>query len=191
VRAFEVRRIVDRVAEVLARHRWLGPDSLAALALPVHVELRLNGRYLGLSEHIAADAVTFPECVVMELKSGARESFHRLTTTGYALVIESLFEVPVEVGCVVYARIVDGRVTLERDFHAIGDDLRQTFIERREDMMRLVEHEVDPGLPTHCPVACAFLALCHPVGPVSIAGPKDAMSANLGDDPSRSLVSAP
>ena len=61
--------------------------------------------------------------MALDLKFGPRERFHRLTTTGYALVLESLFERPVDVGCVVYARVVQGRVVVERDFHVIGDEL--------------------------------------------------------------------
>ena len=41
---------------------------------------------------MAADAISFPEMTVMDLKFGQRESVHRLTTTGYALVLESLFD---------------------------------------------------------------------------------------------------
>jgi CRISPR-associated protein Csa1 len=183
VRAFEAHRIVERVEEVLALHRYVHPDALVALALPVHTELRLNGRYLGLSEHLAVDAVTFPEALILDLKLGNREPFHRLTTTGYALVMESLFEVPVDIGCIVYARIEDGRVRLERDFHVIGDDLRQTFIEEREDKMRLVEHEVDPGLPEHCPSTCPYLAVCHPAENRLPAVRQDTRSANPSAEP--------
>jgi CRISPR-associated protein Csa1 len=162
VRAFEMRRIIERVEAVLAKHRSIGADALAALALPVHVELRVDGRYLGLSQHLAVDAVTFPEGIVMELKSGSAEPFHRLTTTGYALVLESLFEVPIDIGCIVYVRIKDGRLTVERDFHPIDDSLRQTFIEQRDDKMRMIEHEFDPGLPPVCRATCPFLGVCRP-----------------------------
>ncbi len=163
LRAFETRRVVERVEEVQAHQPFAGPDAVAALAIPLHVELKLNGRCLGLSEHLAADAVCFPEMLVLDLKFGPKEAFHRLTTTGYALVLESLFETPVDLGCVVYARFVDGRVVLERDFHVIGDELRQMFVEEREEKMRLVEDGVDPGLPERCPPTCPFLATCRPV----------------------------
>lgn len=162
VRDFQARRIVERVEEVLARRPHLGPDALATLALPVHVEVALDGRFLGLSERLMADGIVFPHMLVFDLKFGPRQEFHRLATTGYALVLESLYEAPVELGCVVYAQVVDGRVAVERDYHLIGDELRQTFIEERDDRMRLVSEEQDPGLPEACPASCPFLPHCHP-----------------------------
>lgn len=161
IRAFEARRVAQRVDEVLARQPFVAPDALAALAVPVHVEVKLDGRCLGLSEHLAADAVSFPHMLVLDLKFGPKRAFHRLTTTGYALVLESLYETPVDLGCVVYVRVEHGRVVVERDLHVIGDELRQLFVEEREEKMRLVAEELDPGLPEACPAACPYLATCH------------------------------
>jgi CRISPR-associated protein Csa1 len=162
VRAYETRRIVERVQDVLARQPHAGPDTLVALALPVSLELRLNGTYLGLSPHLSADGVLFAENMVMDLKFGPREEFHRLTTTGYALVLESLHEVPVDVGCIVYVSFRQGRVVVERDFHVIGDELRHWFVEEREEKMRLVSEQLDPGLPGACPRTCPYLRVCRP-----------------------------
>jgi CRISPR-associated protein Csa1 len=159
---FEQRRIVARVEEALARQPRVGVDGLAALALPVVVEQRLDGTFLGLSAHLAADAFTFAEPMVLDVKFGKPEPFHRLTTTGYALVMESLYEYPISVGCIVYPRFVDGRVLVERDFHLISDELRQWFIEARDERARLVEEEVDPGLAAACYVGCPFTDVCHP-----------------------------
>ncbi len=159
--AFEMRRVMERVEVALARFPWLGCDGLALLALPVSVDVRLDGRFLGLSEQVCIDALSLPEAQVQHLRFDAKEEWHRLMTTGQALVLESLYEAPVDVGCVVYARLVEGRVTVERDFHLIDDELRQMFIEERDDRMRLVASEVDPGLPAECPPVCPYLATCH------------------------------
>src|SRR5207302_6749102 len=83
--AFETERIAQRVSEVLARQPHIGADGLVALALPVTVELSLDGRHLGLSPHVSVDAVSFPNLAVFDVKFGQREDFHRLSTTGYAL----------------------------------------------------------------------------------------------------------
>jgi CRISPR-associated protein Csa1 len=133
LREFEARRITQRVADVLAGHRYLGADTLASLALPVSVELKLDGQHLGLTRHLAADAVSFPSLTIFDVKFGRREEFHRLGTAGYALVLESLFEVPFDLGCVVYVRFSDGRLLIERDYHIIHDELRQVFIEQRDE----------------------------------------------------------
>lgn len=189
--AFEARRIVERVQAVLAHQPYIQADALAMLAMPVGVEIKLDGRFLGLSEHLAADAIAFPDLTVLDLKFGPRESFHRLTTTGYALVLESLFERPVDVGCVVYARFMNGRVVIERDFHLIGDELRQMFIEEREEKARLVAEEIDPGLPAVCPSTCPYLRRCHPPEQRRVEMLRSPISANPMDAGVSEAVAVP
>lgn len=191
LRSFESRRVAQRVEGVLAHQPFAQPDALAALALPVNVEVKLDGRFLGLSEHLAADAIAFPAPAVLDLKFGPREAFHRLTTTGYALVLESLYETPIDLGCVVYARFVDGRVALDRDYHLIGDELRQMFIEERDEKARLTAEELDPGLPERCPRTCPYLRTCHPSAQ-SHAGPFPApILANLTERPAAEGAATP
>lgn len=158
--AFERRRIVGRVEDILARQPHIGPDALAAWALPVVVEQRLDGRFLGLSSHLSADAFAFGEPMIADLKFGPRQPFHRLTTTGYALVLESLTEMPIDIGCVVYPSFDGDRLRLERDFHRIDDELRQWFVEARDERMRLVEEGIDPGRPATCAEDCPYEQLC-------------------------------
>ena len=158
--AFERRRIAGRVEDILARQPHIGPDALAAWALPVVVEQRLDGRFLGLSSHLSVDAFAFGEPMIADLKFGPRQPFHRLTTTGYALVLESLTEMPIDVGCVVYPSFVNGALRLERDFHRLDDELRQWFVEARDERMRLVEEGIDPGRPAQCAEDCPYEALC-------------------------------
>jgi CRISPR-associated protein Csa1 len=191
IRAFEVRRIAERVEAVLAHQPYVQADALATLALPVSVEVKLDGRFLGLSEHLAADAISWPDVGVMDLKFGPREPFHRLTTTGYALVLESLFERPIDVGCVVYARLVRGRLVVERDFHLIGDELRQTFIEERDEKARMVAEVVDPGLPGVCPQSCPYLRTCHPAEQRPVEVLRRPISANLVEANEPEAVAAP
>jgi len=159
---FEYHRIVARVQDILARQPRIGPDSLVSLALPVTVEQKLDGSFLGLSSHLSADAFAFSEPMMMDIKFGERRDFHRLTTTGYALVMESIYEFPINVGCVVYVAFEEGRLLVERDFHLIDDELRQWFIEARDERMRLVEEEIDPGLPDECYQFCHYWQVCHP-----------------------------
>lgn len=158
---FEYHRIIARVQEVLTRQPYIGADALAMLALPVVVEQKLDGRFLGLSAHLSADAFVFSEPMMLDIKFGERRDFHRLATTGYALVMESLYEFPINVGCVVYPTFKGGRLVIERDFHLIDDELRQWFIEARDERMRLVEEEIDPGRATECYALCPYRAYCH------------------------------
>ncbi len=157
---FERRRIVTRAEEVLARQPHIGVDALVTLTLPVVVEQKLNGTFLGLSSHLAADALGWAEPLMVDLKFGEPREFHRLATTGYALVMESLYEYPISLGCVIYPNYREGRWTVERDFHIINDELRQWFIESRDERMRLVEEEIDPGTET-CQEQCPFWKICR------------------------------
>jgi CRISPR-associated protein Csa1 len=160
--SFEHRRVVARIQEVLAHQPHIGPDGLAALALPVVVEQKLDGRFLGLSAHLSADAFMFSEPMMVDIKFGAQRDFHRLTSTGYALVMESLYEYPIDLGCIVYPSFQGGWVQIARDFHLIDDELRQWFIEARDERMRLVAEEIDPGLARDCYESCPYWPTCHP-----------------------------
>lgn len=162
LKEFEARRIVDRVQDVISRQPYAGPDAMVGLALPVVVEQRLDGRFVGLSSHLAVDALSFTQMVLAEVKFGAREEFHRLATAGYALVLESLYEWPVDLGCVVYVNFRGERVEVERDFHIIDDELRQNFLNQRDEKARIVEEAEDPGLPAVCYQWCPYLPICLP-----------------------------
>ena len=99
---YEYYRITSRIQDILSRQPYIGEDSLAAQAVPFVLEQNLDGSFLGLSSNLHADAYVFSEPMIVDLKFGPRESFHRLTTTGYALVMEALYDYPINVGCIVY-----------------------------------------------------------------------------------------
>lgn len=157
---FEAERVWSRVQEALLHQPYIQEDALVAQALPVVVEQKLNGRFLGLSGMLSTDALTYAEPIVVDIKFGPRRDFYRLATAGYALVLEALHDFPVNMGCIVYAQYKQGRWMVERDLHIIGDELRQRFIEERDEKMRLVYEEVDPGRTPDCRVDCAYAADC-------------------------------
>jgi CRISPR-associated protein Csa1 len=157
---FEHHRVMSRVAEVLARQPRVGAGGLATLALPVALELPLDGRLLGLSAHLRADAVSFFAPMITDLKFGARREFHRLATAGYAMVMESLYECPIDLGCVTYVGFEGDRVVLDRDIHLIDDELRQWFLEVRDERMRMVAEGMDPGRAEECPEGCGYWRVC-------------------------------
>ena len=159
---YEYHSIYNRMQNVLAVQPHIGPDALVALALPVTVEQKLNGSFLGLSAHLSADAFIFSEPMVVDIKFGKKQKFRHLSITGYALVMESLYEYPVNAGCVVYPAFNGDRLTIERDFCLIDDELRQWFIEERDERMRMVHEEIDPGLAQQCPEICSLWQECHP-----------------------------
>lgn len=158
--AFERGRIVARMQEVLVKQPYIGVDSLAALTVPVVVEHKLDGSFLGLSAHLSTDAYQMGESMIVDLKFGEPRPFHRLATTGYALAMEAMYEFPVNVGCVVYVSFAGDRVRVQRDIHLINDELRQWFIEARDTKARLVAEELDPGMAKECQKDCPYAGRC-------------------------------
>jgi CRISPR-associated protein Csa1 len=180
LRAFEARRVLERLADVLATVGQTGADALAALALPIDVDVPLNGRLLGLTGRVMADALSFRDGVVFAVEFEPPDQRHHLVTAGLALVAESIFERPFDLGCVVYPRIAANHVEVQRDFHVIGDEVRQIFVEERDDRMHLLEADMDPGLPAHCPSSCPYLMTCHtPVSLPRIGAPASAPANGL------------
>jgi CRISPR-associated protein Csa1 len=160
LRRFEYHRIISRVQDVLARQPRVGTDSLATLAVPVTVEQQLDGSLLGLSGHLSTDALTAFAPLVFDVKFGPRCDFHRLATTAYALVLESLHECPVDVGCLVYVAFDGERILVQRDLHLLDDELRQWFIDERDERSRRVAEEIDPGKPEVCADDCPYGGHC-------------------------------
>jgi len=161
---FEARNITARIQEVLSHQPYIGEDSLAYHALPVIMEQKLDGSFLGMSHYLSSDAFIFSEPMILDLKFDIKRDFHKLTTTGYAMVIESLYEYPVNIGCLIYPQFnEDGRITLKKDFHFINEELRQWFIEERDEKMRMVFEEIDPGKPEKCYENCQYLEQCSGV----------------------------
>lgn len=158
---FEYARIAARVQEALAKQPYIGEDSLVTLAIPVVIEQKLDGSFLGLSQNLSADALMFAEPMVLDLKFGEKQRFHQLTTTGYGLVMEAIYEFPVNVGCVTYVDFRENRVLIEREFHLIGDELRQWFVEERDEKMRMVYEEIDPGVGSECRPTCPYYETCR------------------------------
>ncbi len=158
---FEKTRIAYRIDDIRSRYPYCEADSFVFLVLPVVVEQRLNGTFLGLSQNLAVDGYIFSQGMVADIKFDPSErEFHKLTTTGYAMVMESLYEFPVDIGCIIYVRFKDNQIRLKREFHHISDELRQWFIEERDKKMRMIDDEMDPGKPDSCYNICPYLDVC-------------------------------
>jgi CRISPR/Cas system-associated exonuclease Cas4 (RecB family) len=78
-----------------------------------------------------------------------------LGLAGYALVLEAVYEFPVDVGVTVYANLEDDRLHIKREFTLIGDELRMEFVEVRDEKQRMVAEELDPGPCEGCEAWCA------------------------------------
>lgn len=159
--AWECGRIAARVAEVMAVHPQANADALVALAIPVVVGWRAEARYLGLAAPVEADGVLQPLLAVTVLCFRPPRAEDRLVATGLALALEAVHEWPVDVGLVVSGGFADGLPTVRRELFVIDDELRQQFIEQRDEKARLVQEEIDPGVAEACPEDCPFWRTCH------------------------------
>jgi CRISPR-associated protein Csa1 len=158
---FETHQIVASIERVLSFQPYIGLDALVNSAIPIVPEQKLDGRNLGFSSHLSADAYGV-EGVVLDIKTGRRRHFHRLATTGYAMVIESIHEYPVDIGCIVYCSFRQGLPPpIEYDVHTIDEPLRQELLEVRDEAMKLIYDQRDPGLPSQCYDDCPYWNECH------------------------------
>lgn len=158
---YELRCFAARFQEVVARHSQIGIDALVFQVLPVVVEQKIDGSRLGLSRSLSCDAFNFYEPVILDLKFGSKKDFHVLSPTGYALAMESLFEYPINICCLVYVNFNQSGLKIEKEFHLISDEHRLAFIEERDQRMRMVYEEIDPGLPEQCYEYCQFKTECR------------------------------
>ncbi|KAF0194304.1 MAG: CRISPR-associated protein [Bacillota bacterium] len=160
---YEYNSIASRLQSYLSRFPYISVDSLVTLALPIVLEQRLDGSFLGLSKGISTDAYVFSEPMVLDMKLGLPRPFHRLSTTGYALAMESLYEFPVSLGCTVYVEYKNNRIHVNKDMYIISDELRQWFIDSRDERMRMVVEEIDPGVSNNCYDTCPMRTACKGV----------------------------
>lgn len=158
---YEKQKVIFRLQEVLSRQPYIGIDSLIYQVLPVVVEHKLNGTFLGLSPHLSTDAVNFSEPMIVDIKFGQKKDFHKLSVTGYALVMEAIHSFPVNIGFLVYPVFKGNRILVEKEFVLIDDELRQKFIDIRDEKMRMIYQEDDPGIPDNCYQICPFYKKCR------------------------------
>lgn len=165
---YEALQMSSSVKTILSKQPRIGIDALVNTAIPVIVEQKIDGNALGLSTHLSVDAFSF-DSIILDLKTGEEKEFHKLSTTGYALVYESIFEYPINVGCIVYVNFYNNSPVpiIKRVPHLIDEPLRREFLEARDVKMKMIYDKRDPGLPRKCYSKCQFLKYCG-VGPEQI-----------------------
>lgn len=132
-----------------------------ATSIPFLVEHRISGELLGLSGLLRVDCFDYLRNIVFDIKvSDETRSWYRLYPTGYAVVLESVYEIPVDAGCIVYVRFRENKLSIERDLFFISDDLRSWWIEERDEKLKMVAQRTDPGFPNVCPEGCIYREAC-------------------------------
>jgi len=142
-----------------AEQPYASEEDVIATSIPFLVEHRMDGTLLGCSGIIAVDCYDYLRNIVFDVKLSSSKNM-RLYTTGYALVIESLYEIPVDIGCTVSVSFKKDRLALSKDIYYIDANLRNWWIEERDKKAEIVYNQVDPGKPDECNPKCMFRSIC-------------------------------
>jgi CRISPR-associated protein Csa1 len=154
--SYEADAAEFRLREALSQFPRIQTDALVAQVLPVTLGQMLDGAFLGLSRRLSTDLLNLGEpCILNIIFDDEKRDFHPLTLAGYALVLEAVYEFPVDVGVTIYANFKRGRLQIEREFTTLGDELRMEFIEVRDEKQRMVADELDPGSCEGCEEWCS------------------------------------
>lgn len=136
--------------------------DLLATSVPFLVEHKISGELLGLSGLLSIDCYDYLRGIVFDLKVAHEEKdWYRLAPTGYAMVLESVYEVPVDAGCIVYVWFQGSDLRTTKDLFFINDDLRSWWLEERDNKISIVAEKRDPGVPSKCYDDCIYRIVCR------------------------------
>lgn len=153
-----------RYTEIALKQPYASEHDLIASAVPFLIEHKISGELLGLSGLLSVDCYDYLHNIMYDLKVASEpENWHRLAPVGYALVFESIHEVPVDVCCVTYLDIIGGHIVVKKDLFFAGDELRSWWIEERDRKLEVVAERKDPGKPDRvsCPKDCMYYHVCY------------------------------
>jgi len=151
-----------KYAHVSTEQPFASNYDLMASALPFLVEHKISGELLGLSGLLSLDCYDYLRCIMFDLKvESKQEDWHRLSPVGYALVFESVHEVPVDICCVLYLNFLDDKIVVKKDLFFANNDLRSWWIEERDRKLEIVAQRKDPGTPNVCDESCIYYMSCR------------------------------
>ncbi|MEM2086533.1 MAG: type I-A CRISPR-associated protein Cas4/Csa1 [Archaeoglobaceae archaeon] len=142
-----------------AEQPYASEEDVILTAIPFLVEHRMDGSLIGCSGLISVDCYDYLHNIVFDLKLGESKN-SRLYTVGYALALESIYEAPIDFGCIVNVNFVDDKLSIAKDLHYIDANLRSLWIEQRDKKAEIVFKEIDPGKAEKCNQNCIFKIFC-------------------------------
>jgi CRISPR-associated protein, Csa1 family len=147
--------------KIMIQSKHLNPDSVVGIISPVITEFPLDGSLLGFNRSVRIDGYVYPNLLI-EIKTGELRSTAELGLACYSLIFESIYHIPIDAGLLL-------NVVFENDFSSfkvyekniiISESLRTRLIEERDEFIKIVENEIDPGLPEFCDPKCPYLKFC-------------------------------
>ena len=161
---YVVKMCEARYAEISAKQPYASEQDLMASAVPFLIEHKISGELLGLSGLLSLDCYDYLRCIMFDLKVESEpQEWHRLALVGYALVFESVHEVPVDICCVVYLNLKGDKLMVKKDLFFANDELRSWWIEERDKKLEIVAEGKDPGKPekNQCSQDCIYYQTCY------------------------------
>jgi CRISPR-associated protein Csa1 len=161
---FVLKMCDARLAEISSRQPYASELDLMASAVPFLIEHKISGGLLGLSDVLSVDCYDYLRTIMFDLKvADSKEEWYRLHPVGYALVFESVHEVPVDICCTVYLNVDKGKINVQKDLFFASDELRQWWIEERDKKLEIVAERKDPGKPesSQCKDYCQYYNACY------------------------------
>jgi len=153
--------IENKIMEVRSKYPFIDEEGLVNLVFPFAIELIIDGRFLGLSSYLRADASWVFGGLVYDIKTGYKLKWHKLQLAGYALAIESFYERPVDIGVVIYVNRGLQGLKIEKEIFPITDDLRSKFLELRDELQMMLIKDKEPPIASNCPKYCLFRKYCY------------------------------
>jgi CRISPR-associated protein Csa1 len=151
-----------RYESISTAQPYASERDLYASSVPFLIEHKISGELLGLSGLLSLDCYDYLKCIMFDLKvDDKQEDWHKLFPVGYAIVFESIHEVPVDVCCVVYISFMKEKLVIKKDMFFANDELRSWWLEERDKKLEIVALRKDPGLPNNCPEDCIYHKYCR------------------------------
>ena len=155
----------SKFRDAMSSQPYSTEEDMIATSAPFLIEHKISGELIGCSGILSVDCYDYLHNIMFDVKTGIKKEEvnpYKLYATGYALVFESIYEVPVDIGCTVFLNFKDDRLLVERDLFHISDDLRSWWIEERDKKLEMVYEEKDPGM-AQCKRKCMHEAVCRTV----------------------------
>jgi len=141
--------------------KYLTHDSIAGIISPVITEFPLDGSMLGFNKTVRIDGFVPPNLLI-EIKTGELKSTAELGLASYSIIFESIYNSPIDAGLLINVIFDEGfeNFKVYDKIVIISDLLREKFIEERDDVIKIISNEIDPGLPEECDYRCPYLYFC-------------------------------
>ena len=132
----------------------------SSLQIPLFTEYKVDGSLIGLSSNLSVDALA--NGIILDYKFGEGKDFHKLSIAGYALALESEYEIPFDYGLIIYISNRGERIRINARPVYVSNSLRRWFLEERDNIIEILLSDEEPPVDNKCKESCPFYKVCHP-----------------------------